>query len=59
MIQPTHNEKRSMPQFIIAASDDQRPDARTMEFPASTRSRPNDADSTTWVCERLTECYNN
>jgi hypothetical protein len=59
MFQPNSNNPSPITHFIVASVDEIRSDARRSEFaPSSQANQPNDADSTTWVCERLTECYN-
>ena len=56
MFQPSSTDKPAMPTFIVANADEFRAEARRFYFaePASA----NDADSTLWVHQRLTECYN-
>lgn len=58
MFQPSSNEKPAMPTFVVASADEFRADARRFDFADPAHAHTNDADSTMWVHERLTECYN-
>ncbi len=58
MFQPSSTDKPAMPTFVVAGADEARADARRFDFADHPRAVSNDADSTMWVHERLTECYN-
>ncbi|MBI5650295.1 MAG: hypothetical protein HZC40_07615 [Chloroflexi bacterium] len=58
MSQPPSANPRAFPTFIVATNDDTRADARPFDVIESPRANTNDADSTAWVNDCLTECYN-